>query len=281
MIFDYWDILLVDDEPDVLSVTKLALRDVKVYDLPIRIHTAASKAEAIEKIKQLALEGMPETTLAVALIDVVMESDHAGLELCDYIRNTLKNWSAQLYIRTGQPGIAPERTVIDKYDISGYFTKVETTEAKLYTLVKSGVRQWFSIYYARLIAGLTNQMLENSVTKKQFMEAMAHSGGESLENPQNLVSGLVFEKDFVFSYQSHDQVRALHDELDRLPPRFTTPEGHKLVVDGRRLLVKIAPTDHTVEYYYAAEGTMVMPEALLDITYRNGLALSILWKRAA
>ena len=67
-----------------------------------------------------------------------MESDTAGLELCEYIREKQQNRLTQFYIRTGQPGIAPEREVIDRYDINGYFTKVELTEDKLYSLVKAG-----------------------------------------------------------------------------------------------------------------------------------------------
>ena len=47
MFFKEWVVLLVDDEPDVLSVSKLAMRAIKVYDLPLKIYTAASKAEAI------------------------------------------------------------------------------------------------------------------------------------------------------------------------------------------------------------------------------------------
>jgi hypothetical protein len=38
-----------------------------------------------------------------------------------------------IYVRTGQPGLAPERDVIDRYDINGYFSKAETTEDKLYS----------------------------------------------------------------------------------------------------------------------------------------------------
>ena len=80
--------------------------------------------------------------MAVAFIDVVMETDTAGLELCQFIRETQRNRVTTLYIRTGQPGVAPERSVIDRYDISGYFTKVELTEDKLYSLVKAGARQY-------------------------------------------------------------------------------------------------------------------------------------------
>ena len=46
-----WKILVVDDEPDVLEVTKLAMRDVTVMGIPINIMTAGSMAEAKELTK--------------------------------------------------------------------------------------------------------------------------------------------------------------------------------------------------------------------------------------
>src|SRR5437870_6971123 len=140
-----WNVLVVDDAPDVLQVTKLVLKNMEVDGIPVKVHTAASKAEAIDLLNSTFVEPGGPGTLAVAFIDVVMETDTAGLELCDYIRNELQNPLAHLYIRTGQPGVAPERSVIDHYNISGYFTKIEATEEKLYTLVKSGARQyWFT-----------------------------------------------------------------------------------------------------------------------------------------
>src|ERR671926_113100 len=112
-----WPILIVDDDPDVLAISELALRNVTVDGAALKIHRASSKAEAIGLLdSQLASQS--GTTLAVALIDVVMETDDAGLQLCDYIRSTLKNRATQLYIRTGQPGVAPERAVIDRHDIN-------------------------------------------------------------------------------------------------------------------------------------------------------------------
>ena len=38
---------LFDDEPDVHEISRLAMREFRVYGLPIRLHSAASKAEAI------------------------------------------------------------------------------------------------------------------------------------------------------------------------------------------------------------------------------------------
>jgi CheY-like chemotaxis protein len=140
MLQKEWPVLIVDDEPDVVAVTRLVLKDVLVDGVPLKLQTASSKAEAAQLFS--AAPGPPGApSFAVALIDVVMESPTAGLELCDFVRNNLKNKAAQLFIRTGQAGLAPERAVVDRYDINGYFTKVESTDDKLYSMVKTGVRQ--------------------------------------------------------------------------------------------------------------------------------------------
>jgi len=280
MLFKEWNVLLVDDEPDVLTVTKLALRDMRVYDLPLKLHTAASKAEATELLNtKLAASGMPGATVAVALIDVVMENDHAGLDLCKLIRDEMKNWSSQLYIRTGQPGIAPERKVIDEYDISGYISKVDATEQKLYTLIKSGVRQWYSIFYGKLIADVAHEATIASESKEQMLSALRRSGA-GFENPE-LVTGIIFDNSDVLSYSPPDKLFAIRDELDATEPIVATPEGHKLFASGPKVMIRIAETPGTADYVYILQGKMVMPESLLDLTFRHSLAISTLWKRAA
>jgi CheY-like chemotaxis protein len=144
-----WPVLLVDDDPDVLAVSKLAMKSFEIDGVPIKLFTATSKDEAVK-----LLSGPPGSTalpyVSVAFIDVVMETDHAGLELCRYIRETQMNRMTTIYVRTGQPGLAPERDVIDRYDINGYFSKAETTEDKLYSLVKAGIRQFDFVDGARV-----------------------------------------------------------------------------------------------------------------------------------
>jgi CheY-like chemotaxis protein len=102
MFFKYWPVLLVDDEPDVLTISRLAMKNFEVYGLPLKIYTANSKEDAIYLMNDDVEVGC---SLAVAFLDVVMETERAGLELCDYIRNNLGNKLTQIYIRTGQPGL--------------------------------------------------------------------------------------------------------------------------------------------------------------------------------
>ncbi|MCE9647851.1 MAG: response regulator receiver protein [Chloroflexi bacterium] len=280
MFFNEWNILVVDDEPDVLAVTRLALRDVKVYGLPVKIHTARSKAEAVELLKgPLSLQGSSEPIVAVALVDVVMESDHAGLELCKYIRDEARGHSVQLFIRTGQPGVAPERSVIDEYDISGYFTKVELSEQKLYTLVKTGVRQWFTSWYALMTEESTNNIVTHSGSRKDFLENGIGWFGEPGPQEGEGVTGFIFDRDLIVS-DYPDQIRPLYDRLNSIPPVIQTADGHKLAMDEMgNLLVRTVKTRTTADYVYVGESSMVMPRLLLDLTFKSGLVFSTLWKK--
>ncbi|MEO0853941.1 MAG: response regulator receiver protein, partial [Cyanobacteria bacterium J06648_11] len=119
-----WKVLVVDDEEQVHAVTRLALKNFAFEERPLEIISAYSKAEA-----QKVIDVNPDT--AVLLLDVVMESDRAGLELVQYIRESLKNLFVRIILRTGQPGAAPESTVIEGFDINDYKAKTELTQQKL------------------------------------------------------------------------------------------------------------------------------------------------------
>ena len=128
-----WKILIIDDEPEVHEVTTLVLGDFEFEGRALRFLHAHSAAEAREM-----LSGHPD--LAVVLLDVVMESEQAGLELVHYIRRELGNHFVRIVLRTGQPGQAPEREVVANYDINDYKEKTELTSERLYTTLFSTLR---------------------------------------------------------------------------------------------------------------------------------------------
>lgn len=279
MFFREWNVLVVDDDPDVLEVTRRALRNVRVYGLPVKVHTAGSKAEAINLLEgPLALQGSMEPVVAVAFVDVVMESNTSGLELCDYIRHEADGHSIQLFLRTGLPDVAPDRSVMDKYDISGYVTKSELTEHKLYSLVAHGVRQWFSSWYILMTEISNTRMVLSSGSRKEFLEAIGWFGEPGPQEGE-AVTGFIFDKNFIVSdYPA--QILPLYKRLDLLPPVIQTPDGHKLAVDELgNLLVKTVKTKTMADYVYVGESTMLMPRLLLDLTFKSGMVFSSLWKR--
>src|SRR5206468_1335653 len=80
--------------------------------------------------------------IAAVLLDVIMETDAAGLDLVEYIRNDIKNETVRIILRTGQPGQAPERRVIVQYDINDYKAKTELTADKLFTSLTAALRSY-------------------------------------------------------------------------------------------------------------------------------------------
>jgi len=127
-----WQILLVDDEPDIHSITRLALRKKRWRGRRFRITSAHSRAEALT-----VLEARQD--FHVAVIDVVMETDDAGLRLCQDIRRNLPH-SVRLIVRTGQAGTAPEDEVLNQYDVDHYLAKVDATPSRLFGLLRACIR---------------------------------------------------------------------------------------------------------------------------------------------
>lgn len=128
-----WKVLVVDDEPDVRRLTYLNLSGFEFAGSTLQLIEAGSAAEGRECFRL-------HPDIAVALIDVVMESDDAGLKLVEHIRNELRNRMVRIVIRTGQPGVAPERYVIDNFDIDDYKDKTELTVQRLYTTLRTALK---------------------------------------------------------------------------------------------------------------------------------------------
>src|SRR5207302_10768177 len=104
----------------------------------LEVLSASSAAECRELMRRHA-------DVAVVLLDVIMESDTAGLGLVEYIRNDLKNETVRSILRTGQPGQAPERRVIVDYDINDYKAKTELTADRLFTAMTAALRSYQQI----------------------------------------------------------------------------------------------------------------------------------------
>ena len=133
-----WKVLIVDDEEDIHKVTKLVLTDFTFDGKRIEFIHAYTGLEAFEILST-------QSDIALALVDVVMESEHSGLELVKRIRDELNNKTIRLVLRTGQPGQAPEKSVISQYDINDYKNKTELTDTKMHTLMYSSLRSYRDI----------------------------------------------------------------------------------------------------------------------------------------
>lgn len=131
-----WKVLIVDDEPDVHSMTRMVLGDFMFEQRPLEFISAYSGEESIEILKASS------SGFAVILLDVVMETNTAGLDVAAKIRNELNNQFIRIILRTGQPGFAPEHKVITELDINDYWQKAELTSRRLTTSMTTALRSY-------------------------------------------------------------------------------------------------------------------------------------------
>jgi signal transduction histidine kinase/CheY-like chemotaxis protein len=130
-----WKIAVIDDDAAVHEGTRFALSDYSLNGATLEILSAYSAAEGRTLMRE-------HPDIAAVLLDVIMETDVAGLELVEYIRNEIKNETVRIILRTGQPGQAPERRVIVQYDINDYKAKTELTADKLFTSLTAALRSY-------------------------------------------------------------------------------------------------------------------------------------------
>ena len=150
-----WKLLIVDDEPAIHGVTTMVLSGLRFRERSLCFLSAHNSAQA----RQLLVE---HDDIALILLDVVMETDDAGLRLVRHIRDEMHNDLVRIILRTGQPGQAPERDVILEYDINDYKEKTELTAQKLSTAVVAALRGYLAL---REVAEL-NRELEVKVSER-------------------------------------------------------------------------------------------------------------------
>src|SRR5277367_1545248 len=130
-----WKVAVIDDDQAVHEGTRFALSDYNLNGQRLEILSAYSAAEG-----RTLMRAHPD--IAAVLLDVIMETDAAGLDLVEFIRNEIKNETVRIILRTGQPGQAPERRVIVDYDINDYKAKTELTADKLFTSLTAALRSY-------------------------------------------------------------------------------------------------------------------------------------------
>jgi two-component system sensor histidine kinase ChiS len=153
-----WKLLVVDDEAAVHDVTRLALADFSFEGRPLRLLSAYSAAEA-----ETMLTEHPDT--AVILLDVVMETDAAGLDFVHHVRTVVKNHLVRIILRTGQPGHAPENRVIVEYDINDYKHKADLTAQRLFTAVIGALRSYRDLRYINDFSQALRRFVPDELTR--------------------------------------------------------------------------------------------------------------------
>ncbi|MCB0061405.1 MAG: HAMP domain-containing histidine kinase [Caldilineaceae bacterium] len=181
-----WKILIVDDEAEVHQVTELALQRVTYDGRELVFLSAYSAKEACAIMRE-------HTDVAVVLLDVVMETNQAGFIFVKYLRETLQNRCTRIILRTGQPGEAPEETIIRDYDINDYKTKTELTRQKLCTSIMISLRT-----YEQLLAFEANQR------ELELLYQHIRERNRELQRAKDIAEAASLAKDEFLSLMNHE-----------------------------------------------------------------------------
>jgi signal transduction histidine kinase len=167
-----WKVAVIDDDQAVHDGTRFALSDYSLNGQPLEILSAYSAAEGRELMRA-------HPDIAAVLLDVIMETDTAGLDLVGFIRDDLHNETVRIILRTGQPGQAPERRVIVDYDINDYKAKTELTADKLFTSLTAALRSY--------------QQLERMVQTRRGLEVIIDAASTlyDFKSMQRLAGGVL------------------------------------------------------------------------------------------
>ena len=205
-----------------------------------------------------------------------------GSQLCNYIRNELGNNTAQIFIRTGKPGLAPEREVIDKYDITGYFNKIEMTQSKLYSVVKSSIRQYLAYGMAQATIELLNNLIAATGSRQKILYAVHPVAGMSdsqAETPRWLViNGEVLFADEVDA----DEALALLERLGESRGAPLNPYGDLYVRDNEGFqLIFVAGGPAKAATSFLFKSRFAPPEPILSMMHSFTAGLAAAWQQSS
>ena len=135
---DTWKVIVADNDKDIHEITNIVLSNYIYKNKRIELIPAYSGKETLELLKK-------HDDIVLVLLDVVMESDDAGLIVVKKIREELNNNATQIILRTGQPGIAPEIDIVKNYEINAYKEKTDLTSTQLITSTLTAIRAYENI----------------------------------------------------------------------------------------------------------------------------------------
>ena len=255
---DFWSVLIVDDEKEVHDVTELALRNFSFEARSLRFFHAYTGAEGFQ-----VMADNPD--IAVILLDVVMESDDAGLILAKRIRAELGNQLVRIVLRTGQAGLAPEQKVIVSHEINDYKTKTELTAQKLFTTLVGSLRNYRDLAAIEGNRRLTAQKLLTIFTEslRGYRDWIAGEGNRKALEKIVTSSGSWFEmpsmEQFIEGVLA--QTRAVVDEQQDAPP-YRTAQSAAADSTGNQTMPAGGQTPKDAEDEYSKYETTSPTETL-------------------
>jgi len=178
MSTDFWEILLVDNDLSMHTIIRENLDGLTVFDKKIKLLHAHNAKKAKRLIKE-------NQDIALAFVDVAMETPDAGLKLVNYIRNDLHNQDMRVVILDSNDSPTPANTIIERYDINDYKNRTNIESQQIFIYVRTALKQYQQFKELRINRDeIYKKMTTNEVTglpnRMKLSENLGTIGKKSL-----------------------------------------------------------------------------------------------------
>ena len=247
---DKWEMLIVDDEEEVHNITKSVLKKLLYDNKSLKFHHAYNGKEAVEIIKN-------NQNISLILLDVVMETNEAGLDVVKIVRDELHNHLVRIILRTGQPGSAPEKDIILNYDINDYKEKTELTSTKLYTSVITALRSYKELKTIQSNEYGLNQIIEANkiIYEQQTLELLIENVLVQLNNFLNLDEKVPLLNQQISFVKYEDNI---FKDIKNICPKVDNPNLEELFQQVINLQSSVINEDYYIGYFEIDESNIYL-----------------------
>ncbi|MGJ8669285.1 MAG: response regulator [Oceanococcus sp.] len=193
-----WKVLVVDDDIDINRIIQAYLEPLLYIGSPVSVLSANSALEA----KALFAE---QDDIAVAFIDLQMETNSAGLDLIHHLRAENITPHTRIFLLTGNTDRAPRWETTQKFDLDGYLDKAQIDPESILASTYSAIRSYDLI--SRL--DTSRQSIFNAVRMLKALDE-ADQGAHKVEAiiSRLIDSGESLHTEADWSWDSNDQSHA-------------------------------------------------------------------------
>jgi diguanylate cyclase (GGDEF)-like protein len=150
-----WRVLSADDDAGFQQALANTIAPMRILDRPLELVSVRSLSQAARLLAR-------DRNFAVILVDVVMETDDAGLRLARSIREMLGLHEPRIVLLTGQPGFAPVDDVMEHYDLTDYCLKSDLGHRGLKAILTGAIRAYSQLAAVSAARRGLQQILESS-----------------------------------------------------------------------------------------------------------------------
>lgn len=249
--YDVYKVLIADDDSEFHLITKMVLQDFAFECYRLEFLDAYSGKEA-----KRILEQNPD--IAILLLDVVMEDTHSGLDVVRYLRKNLNNPFTRIILRTGQPGEAPEETIIRDYDINDYQLKTDMTVQRIKTSLYAALRNY------RDLARIENNRKGLEKIIKASSNMFTHQSIDQLfENILEQLSTFRYHKsEMLYVKENHQPIDAFvtQKQDQKTVMRIGTGKYEKHVGQDMEKIVELRPVFQRIQKHTSGENQVISLE---------------------